>query len=144
MLENAGMVRHACNMLLFIGADNIRIEDKKEIRNNCQYMVYYSGKRQEIVIRIPNWYWGEDGLIIEDADEEVVMTSKMFRKFIIDPLGYLESINQQIRRFCWQNHETPKTSPHSYKVLSESELKEWENKYGKTEDVIYKVDSTPL
>ena len=31
----------------------------------------------------------------------------------------------------------------NYKVLSESELKEWENKYGKTEEVIYKVDTTP-
>lgn len=103
MLENAGLVRHVCNMLLITGADNICIEDKKEIRNNCTYKVWGSGKKQEIVIEIPNWYWDEDRLIIEDADEEVVVPKKVFRRLLIDPLGYLESINQQIRRFCWQN-----------------------------------------
>ena len=108
MLENAGLVRHACNMLLFIGADNICIEDKKEIRYNCTYKVWGSGRKQEVVVEIPNWYWDEDdNLVIEDADEEVVIPTKIFRKFIADPLGYLERINQQIRRFCWQNTHQP-------------------------------------
>ena len=116
MLENAGTVRHMCNMLLITGISGITNEERKQIRDNCTYKVWGSGKKQEIVIEIPNWYWGEDGgLIIEAADEEVVMTSKMFRKFIVDPLGYLEKINQHIRRFCWQNSSTP-TPQHTPKL----------------------------
>lgn len=111
MLENAGTVRHVCNMLLITGIRGITNEERKQIHYNCTYKVWGSGKKQEIVIEIPNWYWGEDGgLIIEAADEEVVVPKKVFRRLLADPLGYLESINQHIRRFCWQNAQ-PTTTP---------------------------------
>lgn len=114
MLENAGTVRHVCNMLLITGIRGITNEERKQIHYNCTYKVWGSGKKQEIVIEIPNWYWGEDGgLIIEAADEEVVVPKKVFRRLLADPLGYLESINQHIRRFCWQNTQLTTTPQHT-------------------------------
>lgn len=45
--------------------------------------------------------------------------TKVFRKIQYRGLGYLEDINQQIRRFCWQNStpETPEPTPHTPELV---------------------------
>jgi hypothetical protein len=117
MLEQAGTIRHLYNCAfvreLYKNDTSLTEDQIKEIRKHSILEV----QGQNVIIYIPEWRWvydqyasgsGFTGEIefTEEFENIIVITKKVYRKFIEHPFHYMETINQHIRKYCWQELNT--------------------------------------
>lgn len=108
MLEQAGTIRHLCNLLLVTNLGSITNEERNQILKHTSWFVE---KKNNITIEIPSYEWDDENELFINygyVGNRMTIEKKKFRKCLVNPLGYLESINQHIRKYCWQELKTEK------------------------------------